>query len=125
MNEVNAINPVTPANNISAERAAQRTAGLETARREATANRVADAEVAQQQRAEQFRQSNEIISRAIGANTRLEISTGQGSNPFTYRAVDVNTGEIVSEWPPEQFANLISALVSEAESAGIVVNEQV
>ena len=79
---------VRPAPNVEVA-ANQRRQGLEQARRAATAQQVQSAEAASAQRAEQFRESAEIVQRAIGANTRLEISAGQGSNPFTLSLIHI------------------------------------
>lgn len=132
MNDITAISQTTRPDANFTEGADQRRAQLEAARRRASAAQVESAQVASEQRAEQFRAANEIVSRAVGANTRLEISSGEGSNPFTYRAVDIDTGEVVSEWPPEQFANFIAQLGAQlnaqlggqAQGSGIVVDEQ-
>ncbi len=106
----------------------QRNDDLREARRAASADRVADAQREQDQRAEQFRETSEIIQRAIGANTRLEITAGLETNRFIYRAIDVDTGEVVSEWPPEQFARFINDLGEQSTStqqlAGLVLDEQ-
>ena len=133
MNELGQVSPSTgiiAATGTAETQAQTRRANLERARRTASADQVANARDAQARRAEQFRESTEIIQRAIGANTRLEIAEGQGANPFTYRAVDIDSGEIVSEWPPEQFASLVDALATEADTrgatvSGLLVNAQI
>lgn len=115
-----------------------RNESLANARQAANANRVEDARAAEARRTEQFRESNEIVQRAIGANTRLEISSSEQGNQFIYRAVDIDTGEVVSEWPPAQFtAQLASVLEnsrdisvnnntrSTPEVTGIVIDESV
>ncbi len=130
INSISSQRTVSP--NVSApiSDARDRAAELERARRSATATQVENAESAKARRTEQFRESSELISRAIGANTRVEISAGQGSNPFTYRAVDIDSGEIVSEWPAEDFANLLSVLADANGSivgdspAGILLDQQ-
>ena len=102
-----------------------RRADLEAARRAASAEQVARAEQAASRRSEQFEVTTEIIQRAIGANTRLEIEAGNGSNPFVYRAIDRDTGEIVSEWPPAQFAALIEKAASPGDAiTGLIVNQE-
>ncbi|MEM1193213.1 MAG: hypothetical protein AAGH42_07450 [Pseudomonadota bacterium] len=97
--------------------ASRRRANLEQARRSASADQIAAAERDTRRRAERFRESTEIIQRVIGANTRVEIAEGDGPNPYTYRAIDINSGEVVSEWPPVQFAAMIEAAVISETSA--------
>lgn len=131
MTDISAVNaqrvgPAVPGTAIAG--AQDRKGDLEQARRSATENSLAQAQDAKERRSEQFRESSELISRAIGANTRLEISSGEGSNTFSYRAIDVDTGEVVSEWPGEDFANLLAVLArtnpAQQPPTGVILDEQ-
>ncbi|MEL6378479.1 MAG: hypothetical protein AAFQ29_01800 [Pseudomonadota bacterium] len=126
MNEIQSVQgpPVGAAAGLTGgdgqSQANRRRASLEQARRSASADQIAAAERDTRLRAERFRESTEIIQQALGVNTRVEIAEGDGANPYTYRAIDINSGEVVNEWPPVQFAALLGAAVS-GESDGIAV----
>ncbi|MEL7491555.1 MAG: flagellar protein FlaG [Pseudomonadota bacterium] len=89
---------------------AERSAALAAARKRAQAAQLAEAQVARESQSEQFAISSEAIARAIGANTRISIERTAASDIFVYRAIDTNTGEVVREWPPQQFAEFIRDL---------------
>jgi len=111
---------------VSVESAENRSQSLERARRSLTAERVADAEQARDRQNAQFEAAREILQRAVGANTRLEIEAADGPSPFVYRAIDISSGEIVSEWPPVQFASMLRATadaLSLTAPSGVTVDE--
>ncbi len=113
---------------VSLQSAQSRSQGLEQARRSLNAERLADAEQARDRQNAQIEAAREILQRAVGANTRLEIEAADGPSPFVYRAIDINSGEIVSEWPPVQFASMLretADALSLATPSGITVDETV
>ena len=107
---------------------AQRNEALADARRQARNAQLDAARAAQENRAVQFAETRDLIARAIGANTRLSISRSDASDIFVYRAIDRDSGEIVQEWPPQQFAEFVRQLIiaetgaspSEAAPGGVV-----
>ena len=109
--------------------ASQRTAALAEARQRASQSALQTAEAAQSRKAEQREMLRSILEQAVGANTRLSISRREGVDSFVYRAIDVNSGAVVREWPPVQFANFLQkhgasqSLAAEA-MAGLLVDEQ-
>ena len=109
--------------------ASQRTAALAEARQRASQTALQTAEAAQSRKAEQREMLRSILEQAVGANTRLSISRREGVDSFVYRAIDVNSGAVVREWPPVQFANFLQErgasqrLAAEA-MAGLLVDEQ-
>lgn len=86
---------------------ADRVAALADARRRAQANQLESARVSQENQAQKLAESRDAVARAIGANTRLSIERSSQSDIFIYRAIDNTTGEIVREWPPQQFAEFV------------------
>jgi len=111
---------------VSVESAENRSQSLEQARRSLTAERVADAEQARDRQNAQFEAARETLQRAVGANTRLEIEAADGPSPFVYRAIDISSGEIVSEWPPVQFASMLretADALSLTAPSGVTVDE--
>ncbi len=110
---------------------ADRAAALAEARQRAQAAQAQAAQEARANQAEQLAQSRDAIARALGANTRLSIERSNASDIFVYRAIDNATGEIVREWPPQQFAEFIRELQprgegdTSAEPRGVVVDEEI
>lgn len=108
---------------------AQRSAALADARRRASQAAVQDADAAEARKAEQLQTARKIIERALGANTKLSIARNDTIKGFVYRAIDVNSGEVVREWPPVQFAQFLrehgaaKALSADALS-GLLIDEQ-
>ena len=108
---------------------AQRSAALADARRRASQSALESAAASEARRAEQLEKLQTIIEQVIGANTRLSIQRNDNFNAFVYRAIDVNSGEVVKEWPPVQFAafleeNGVASKGLEEVFAGVVVDEQ-
>ena len=106
-----------------------RNAELANARRTAGENALANAEAAQARKADQREMTRAIIERAVGANTRLSIARNDMADTYIYRAVDRDTGEVIKEWPPVQFAQFLqengAGEISRADLQGLLVNEQV
>ncbi len=119
------------AQNRAADAGADRTAALAEARQRVQAAQVQAAEEARANQAEQLARSRDAIARALGANTRLSIERSSASDIFVYRAIDNATGEIVREWPPQQFAEFVRELRSggEGEAApearGMIVDAEI
>lgn len=115
------------ANAITVVDPAERTQALADARRRLTESALQNAEAAEARRADSLENARAILERALGANTRLSISRDDGSPTYVYRAIDIDTGEVIREWPPAQFAEFIaeqsSAIRADAPS-GVVVDEQ-
>jgi len=104
--EVNALSQSNPAprTETSGER---RNSALADKRRELTQEHIARAEDSRAKAADQLAELREAVARVIGANTRLSITKAADSQNFVYRAIDVDTGEIVSEWPQDVFVDLV------------------
>ncbi len=85
----------------------QRSAALAERRRQSSAEQQARASAAQDRSADRLAEVREAVARVLGANTRLSISRSASSPDFVYRAIDVDTGEVVNEWPQDIFVELI------------------
>lgn len=104
--EVNALSPSTqaPRQDRSGE---QRNEALAEKRRTLSAEQVARAEDQRARAADQLAEVREAVQRVLGANTRLSISRSETSFDFIYRAIDIDTGEVVNEWPQDSFIELV------------------
>ncbi len=109
--EVNALSQSPSAPNLrkgGADRSGeQRNEALAEKRRELSQDHIARAEDSKARAADQLAELREAVARVIGANTRLSISRSENSLRFIYRAIDVDTGEVVNEWPQEIFVELV------------------
>lgn len=108
---------------------AQRTAALADARRRASAAALQSAEAAETRKADQREMVRSILERAVGANTRVSIARNDSALTFVYRAIDIDTGEVVREWPPVEFAQLLrengaAAGLAEDALAGVLIDER-
>ena len=54
-------------------------------------------------------------------NVRLSISFDKAVGRFIYRGIDRETGEVVSEYPPEEILDRIAAM---REYAGVIVDRK-
>lgn len=104
--EVNALmqSPPAPRTDRSGE---ERSQALSDKRRALNADVIARADEAKARSADRLAEVREAVARVLGANTRLSISRSDGTFDFVYRAIDVDTGEIINEWPQEVFVDLI------------------
>jgi uncharacterized FlaG/YvyC family protein len=84
----------------------ERSAALAQSRRQANAEQLARAEQAQARTSDRLAEVREAVARVLGANTRLSIARTSAFD-FVYRAVDIDTGEVVNEWPQAVFVELI------------------
>ncbi|MBY0423929.1 MAG: hypothetical protein K2Q06_16620 [Parvularculaceae bacterium] len=71
---------------------------LQTEKRELDAQQRAPAELTAQQ-ADRLERTQQLVSEIVGANTRVQVDRRQDAPGFQYRAVDVETGEVIAEWP--------------------------
>ena len=109
---------------------AERTQALAAARQRASQAALQTADAAEAKRADQREMVRSILERAVGANTRLSVTRGDSVGAYIYRAIDVDSGEVVLEWPPEQMIQLledngVSAELAREALAGLTVNEEV
>ncbi|MEM8771127.1 MAG: flagellar protein FlaG [Pseudomonadota bacterium] len=112
---------------VSAINPGERNQALAEARRNATQSALQNAEAAEARRADNREQARAILERAVGANTRVSISRPDQTESFVYQAIDVNTGEVVREWPPADFARFLeqnAPELLEQPNAGVVIDEQ-
>lgn len=84
----------------------QRSAALAESRRQSNAEQLARAEQAQARTSDRLAEVREAVARVLGANTRLSIARTNAFD-FVYRAIDVDTGEVINEWPQAVFVDLI------------------
>ncbi|NNE39397.1 MAG: hypothetical protein HKN14_00600 [Marinicaulis sp.] len=107
----------------------QRQAALADARRQATQTALQSAEAGQARKAKQLDFVRTVLERAVGANTKLSIEKRDNLATFIYRAIDRDSGEVVKEWPPVQFAQMLKEngaadqMIAEALQ-GLTVDEQ-
>lgn len=123
MNEANGLN----SNGGASVNAIERNQALADARQRSTQNALQRAEQAESQRADSRQNARAILERALGANTRLSVARDESSLTFTYRAIDIDTGEIVREWPPAEFANFLAengGVIDLDSLAGSVIDEE-
>lgn len=85
----------------------ERNQALAEKRRALNAEVAARAEDAKARSADRLAEVREAVARVLGANTRLSISRSESSPDFVYRAIDIDTGEVVNEWPQDIFVDLI------------------
>lgn len=84
----------------------QRSEALAERRRQSNADLQQRAAAAEARTSDRLAEVREAVARVLGANTRLSIAR-TGAFDFVYRAVDVDTGEVVNEWPQAVFVELI------------------
>lgn len=107
----------------------ERAAALANARRAASEDALRTAEAADSRRAEARAETRAILERAVGANTRLSISRPDNAGTFIYRAIDRDTGEVLQEWPPVQFARFLeqsgagASAIQNALAGGVIDQE--
>lgn len=85
----------------------QRNEALAQKRRELTNDHIARSEDSKARASDQLAELREAVARVTGANTRLSISKSENTHSFVYRAIDVDTGEVVNEWPQDIFVGLV------------------
>ena len=108
---------------------AKRSEALAAARQRSSQAAIQTADAAEAKRADQREMVRAILERAVGANTRLSVTRGDSVGAYIYRAIDVDSGEVVLEWPPEQMIQLleengVSAELAAEALAGLTVNEE-
>ncbi len=70
----------------------------EPSRRELQSQQRAPAELSAQQ-ADGLQRTQQLVSELVGANTRVQIDRRENAPGFHYTAVDIETGEVIAEWP--------------------------
>ncbi len=63
-----------------------------------------------------------VAADLAGPRTRLSIKLDEGSGRFVYQAIDVETGEVKQQFPPEK---LLALLAAEREANGLVLDTEV
>ena len=104
--EVNAVSQQQPASRPDRS-GDQRNEALAQKRRELTNDHIARTEDSRARASDQLAELREAVARVTGANTRLSISRSENSNSFIYRTIDIDTGEVVNEWPQDIFIGLV------------------
>ncbi len=122
--EVNALTqtPSAPRQDRSGE---QRNEALAQKRRAQTQEEVARAEESRARAADRLAEIRESVARVLGANTRLSISRSETSFDFVYRAIDIDTGEIINEWPQDTFIELVRGVSEDVRAdveAGLMLD---
>jgi len=127
--EVNALSQSSAARAAASEHFERsgeaRQKALEESRRTVTEREIARVDQSKARSAEQLAELREAVARAIGANTRLSISRSSNSLDFVYRAIDVDTGEVVNEWPQDVFIELIRGVRDDVRTdvdAGLILD---
>ena len=64
---------------------------------------------------------NTLAGRQLGDDTRLSIDTDEETGKFVYKSVDRKSGEVVRQFPPEEFLRLIGSMQN---LEGLVVDEK-
>lgn len=108
--------------------ASNRTDALAARRREAVAERTAAADAARARASQELAATREAIARAIGANTRLSITRSDAPGAFVYQAIDVDTGEVVHQWPQGAFLQLVQGVREDVNAdvqAGLLIDQSV
>lgn len=103
-----------------------RNEALAQKRREISQEQLARAEDSRARAADQLSELREAVARIIGANTRLSISRSENSLGFVYRAIDVETGEVVNEWPQDTFLDLVRGVREDVKTdveAGLMLDQ--
>lgn len=122
--KVNALSQQTPAP-PPATSADARSEALAEKRRTLTDEQLARADAAKARASDSLAEVREAVARVLGANTRLSISRSDTSLNFVYRAIDVDTGEIVNEWPQDKFVELVRGVRSDVRAdidAGLMLD---
>jgi uncharacterized FlaG/YvyC family protein len=63
-----------------------------------------------------------LIKKSLPPNSKLQIEQDKTSGTFIYRSVNPDTGEVITQWPPEKLLELRDYL---KEMEGVLVNTQV
>ncbi len=63
-----------------------------------------------------------LIKKSLPSNSKLQIDRDKETGTYIYRAVDPETGEVISQYPPEQIVKLRDYL---AEMEGMLVDKKI
>ncbi|MEO1252977.1 MAG: hypothetical protein AAFW81_11610 [Pseudomonadota bacterium] len=119
--------PISPVSTTpSGADPAERNQRLADARSQSSESALARAEAAEARRADNRQNAREVLAEVLGVNTRISIERSTAPFSFIYRAIDVDTGEIVREWPPADFAQFLESqglTAAGLDAAGLTVDE--
>ncbi len=104
---------------------AARSEALAENRRTQTQDHIQRAETSRANASDQLAELREAVARVVGANTRLSIAKAEQGAEFIYKAIDVDTGEIVSEWPQQIFIALVRGVREDVRAdvdAGLILD---
>jgi uncharacterized FlaG/YvyC family protein len=117
----NLAQPLPPRPDGAAER---RSEALAEKRRALSLQHAAQVEESRARAADRLAELKEAVARVVGADTRLSIARSD-SFGFVYRAIDIETGEVVHEWPQQTFLNLVRAVREDVRAdveAGLILD---
>ena len=63
-----------------------------------------------------------LIKKSLPTNSKLQIEHDKSTGTYIYRAIDPDTGEVISQYPPEELVKLREYL---AEMAGMLVDKKI
>lgn len=63
-----------------------------------------------------------LIKKSLPTNSKLQIEQDKITGTFIYRAIDPDTGEVISQWPSEKMLELRDFL---AQMEGVLVDKTV
>jgi uncharacterized FlaG/YvyC family protein len=63
-----------------------------------------------------------LIKKSLPGNSKLQIEQDKITGTFIYRAIDPDTGEVISQWPSEKMLELRDFL---AQMEGVLVDKTV
>lgn len=122
--EVNALSQ-SPSVARSDRSGEQRNEALAQKRREQSQEHIARSEETRARASDQLAALREAVARVTGANTRLSISKSSNTHGFVYRAIDIDTGEVINEWPQATFIGLVRGVREDVASdveAGLMLD---
>jgi uncharacterized FlaG/YvyC family protein len=68
-----------------------------------------------------------LLSSYMGNNTRLSIEHHKATGRYIYRSIDEETGEVIAQWPAENFLTQLEALVADeprlSKLVGVAIDE--
>ena len=71
---------------------------------------------------------DEVARKVLGENVRLTIEPHDGSRRFIYKSMDRTTGELIKQFPPEDFLDVLARFVEYEKDArmmsGLHVDEK-
>jgi uncharacterized FlaG/YvyC family protein len=69
----------------------------------------------------------QLLDSYLGDNARLSIEHDKSTGRFIYRSIDEETGDVIAQWPDEQFLSQLEHIVAEdanlSAKAGMALDE--